>query len=250
MHIDAAHALSSIWNSVSHSLPTMADISDDGNFMDKFVAQHEVPRETLDYFLRDGSWLRKYLESPSYKSIPTFSRVLKNTGEDHFFSRTVATKETIPHLLSLQHRDFTLPAELPKGAPVTPHTTDPLARAPVTVPSEPDTLFLISLARPGLDGHPSIIHGGMACAILDEMMGLCVMLHHQHISGPRDSLFTVNLNVSYRAPVPTPSDVLVRCWLVGWQGRKWYSIGQIVGMDGTVYTEGRGVWVMARKSKA
>lgn len=228
----------------------MADISNDGNFMEKFVAEHRIPKETVQYFSRPDSWLQKYLTSSAYKPIPTFSRVLKRTGEDFFFSRTVSTPETIPHMLSLQRKSFALPPELPKNAPVNPHTTDPLARAPVAVPEEPDNLFLISLGRPGLDGHPSVIHGGMACAILDEMMGLCVMLHHQHISGPRDSLFTVNLNVSYKAPVPTPGDVLVRCWLVGWQGRKWYSIGQIVGQDGTLYTEGRGVWVMTRKAKA
>jgi acyl-coenzyme A thioesterase PaaI-like protein len=228
----------------------MVDVSDDGNFLEKFMKEHSIPKDALDHFSRDGSWLRKYLESPDYKSIPSFSRVLKRTGEDYFFSRTVATTETIPHLVTLQRKSFKLPAELPKGAPVTPHTTDPLARSPVEVPAEPDTCHLLSLGRSGLDGHPSVIHGGMSCAILDEMMGLCVMLHHQHISGPRDSLFTANLNVSYKAPVPTPSDVLVRCWLVGWEGRKWYSIGQIVGEDGTVYTEGRGVWVMARKSKA
>jgi acyl-coenzyme A thioesterase PaaI-like protein len=228
----------------------MADISGDGDFLQRFVVEHKVPEEALQYFSRDGSWLRKYLDSPSYRNIPTFSRVLKRSGEDYFFSRTVATKETIPYLISRQRKDFKLPPELPKGAAITPHTTDPFARTPVSVPTEPDTIFLISLGKAGLDGHPSVVHGGMACAILDEMMGLCVMLHHQHISGPRDSLFTVNLNVSYKAAIPTPSDVLVRCWLVGWQGRKWYSIGQIVGQDGTLYTEGRGIWVMTRKGKA
>lgn len=237
------------YNRSAANPPGMADVPDDGNFMEKFMAAHQVPKEALEYFARDGSWLRKYLESASYQSIPTFSRTLKRTGEDYFFSRTVATRETIPHLISMQKKDFRLPPELPKGQPITPHTTDPFARQQVVVPAEPDNVFLLALSTPGLDGHPHIIHGGMACAILDEMMGLCIMLHHQHIAGPRDSLFTVNLNVSYKAPVPTPADVLVRCWLVAWQGRKWYSIGQIVGQDGTIYTEGRGVWVMARKEK-
>lgn len=225
----------------------MSDISNQSDFLEKFIAQNEVPRETLEYFMRDGSWLRSCLESASYKSIPTFSRVLKRSGEDYFFSRTVATPQTIPHLLSLQRKSFSLPPETPRGQTIPEFAGPPTKVA--TAPAEPDTVFLLALARPGLDGHPAVIHGGMACAILDEMMGLCVMLHHQHISGPRDSLFTVNLNVTYKAPVPTPSDVLVKCWLVAWQGRKWYSIGQITDKDGTVLTEGRGIWVMAKKDK-
>ena len=135
--------------------------------MQKFIAEHKVPEDALRYFSRDGSWMRKYLESPIYESIPTFSRVLKRSGEDYFFSRTVATKETIPYLISRQKKDFKLPPESPKGAAITPHTTDPFARAPVSVPAEPDTIFLLSLSNPGLDGHPSVVHGGVSCAILD-----------------------------------------------------------------------------------
>ena len=217
----------------------MAKISEDMNFMEKFIHDHEVPNESIRHFA-SIPWTRKYLEDPMYKAIPTFSRVLKDTGEDFFFSRTVATAQTIPHLISLQLKDLKLPPEQLKGTAIarTDHTK------PTAVPEKPDTVFLLRLARPGLDGHPSVIHGGMACAILDEMMGLCVMLHHQHISGPRDSLFTVNLNVTYRAPVPTPNEVMVRAWLVTRQRRKWYSIGQITDKDGNVLTEGEGIWVM------
>ena len=218
-------------------------IADRGDFMERFIAEHKVPREALEYFT--SSWLSRYVLSPSYIPIPTFSRVLKRTGEDFFFARTVSTPQTIPHLISLQRKQFTLPKETPRGETIKYFTDGSSGRERIVAPEEPDALFLLSLARPGLDGHPSVIHGGMACAILDEMMGLCVMLHHhQHATGARDSLFTVNLNVTYKAPVPTPSDVLVKCWLMGWQGRKWYSIGQITDQEGNVLTEGKGIWVL------
>lgn len=210
--------------------------------MQKFIHDHKISREGLDYFA-SIPWTRSYLQDPLYKAIPTFSRVLKETGEDFFFARTVATPQTIPHLISLQLKDLVLPPEAPKGS--NPFAKD--YREPTKVPEKPDTVFFLRLARPGLDGHPSVIHGGMACAILDEMMGLCVMLHHQHISGPRDSLFTVSLNVTYRLPVPTPSDVLVRAWLVTRQGRKWFSIGQITDKNGNVLTEAQGIWVLTKR---
>jgi acyl-coenzyme A thioesterase PaaI-like protein len=210
------------------------------DFMQRFIADNKVPKEDLDHFAAIP-WTRSYLQDPLYKTIPTFSRVLKQSGEDFFFSRTVATAETIPHLISLQLKQIELPPESPKGAQIfsKDHTK------PTPVPEKPDTVFLLRIARPGLDGHPSVIHGGMSCAILDEMMGFCVMLHHQHISGPRDSLFTVNLNITYRAPVPTPSDVIVRAWLVAKQGKKWYARGQIVDQEGKVLTEAEGIWVLA-----
>lgn len=219
----------------------MAKPGEEMDFMQKFIHDHKISREGLDHFA-SIPWTRPYLQDPLYKAIPTFSRVLKETGEDFFFARTVATPQTITHFISLQLGQLKLPPEAPKGS--NPFPTD--YREVTKVPQKPDTVFLLRLGRPGLDGHPSVVHGGMDCAILDETMGLCVMLHHQHISGPRDSLFTVNLNVTYRAPVPTPSDVLVRAWLVTRQGRKWYSTGQITDKDGKVLVEANGIWVLAK----
>ncbi len=169
--------------------------------------------------------------------------MLKDTGEDFFFARTVATEKTIPHLLSLQLLELPTPPETPTGTPL-PEKNFKLI---TEVPAKPDCIFLLKLARPGLDGHPSVTHGGMNCAILDEMMGLCVMLHQQKFKGPRDSLFTVNLNVTYRGPVPTPSDIVVRCWLKARQGRKWLSIGQITDQNGAVLCEAEGIWVLTTR---
>ena len=220
------------------------EVSQYNDFMSRFMSTHQVSKDAIAHFT-SIPYLKPHLTSPHYKPIPTFSRVLKKSGEDFFFARTVSTPQTIPHLISMMLNDFKSPPETPPGQKLTPFKTSPKDIVPV--PETPDCIFLLSLGSPGLDGHPSVIHGGMACAILDEMMGLCVMLHHQVIVGPRDSLFTVSLNVTYKAPVPTPSDVLVRCWLVARQGRKWYSIGQIVDREGRVLTEGEGIWVIKKR---
>jgi len=222
----------------------MAPQTEQMDFLSKFMTTHRVPEDARRHFA-SVDWTNKYLSDPLYKAITTFSRVLKESGEDYFFSRTVSSPSTIPHMITMQLKDFPFKRESAKG-----QLKQRTSHGGVTqVPDNPDCVMLLSLGRPGLDGHPSVIHGGMACAILDEMMGLCVMLHHQHVSGPRDSLFTVNLNVTYRAPVPTPSDVLVRCWLVGREGRKWLSIGQIVDKNGVVMTEAEGLWVLAKRQE-
>ncbi|KAI1612057.1 HotDog domain-containing protein [Exophiala viscosa] len=212
------------------------------DFMSRFITSHRVPEDARNHFA-SIEWTNKHLSNPLYTAIPTFSRELKESGEDYFFSRTVSSPSTIPHLVTLQLKEFPVPRESPRGTLKTGQNHTKVTE----VPENPDCIMLLTLGRPGLDGHPSVIHGGMACAILDEMMGLCIMLHHQHISGPRDSLFTANLNVTYRAPVPTPNDVLVRCWLVGREGRKWLSRGQIVDKDGLVMTEAEGLWVLTKR---
>jgi len=81
-------------------------------------------------------------------------------------------------------------------------------------------------------------------------MGLCVMLHNMKGSGPRDSLYTVKLETIYRAAVPTPSNVLVRCWLTRKEGRKWFCRGQIVNEEGVVMTEAEGLWVSTKRKPA
>ncbi|EXJ79143.1 hypothetical protein A1O3_08644 [Capronia epimyces CBS 606.96] len=214
------------------------------DFMSNFIDSNRVPEESRDHFA-SVEWTNKYLSDPLYKPIPTFSRVLKPSGEDHFFSRTVSTARTIPHLLTLQLKDFKGPPEAPKGTLKGKESQVETTK----VPEKPDCIMLLTLGRPGLDGHPGVIHGGMSCAILDEMLGLCVMLHHQHMRGPRDSLFTAYLNVTFRAPVPTPGDVLVRTWVVAREGRKWLAHGQIVDKDGLVLTEAEGLWVLAKRQE-
>jgi acyl-coenzyme A thioesterase PaaI-like protein len=222
----------------------MAPQTEQMDFLAKFITTHRVPEDARRHFA-SVEWTSKFLSDPLYEAIPTFSRVLKESGEDYFFSRTISSPSTIPHLITLQLKDFPYAEEGPKGS-----LKMRTSHSEVTqVPTKPDTVMLLQLGRPGLDGHPSVVHGGMACAILDEMMGLCIMLHHQKITGARDSLFTVSLNVTYRAPVPTPSDVMVRCWLVGREGRKWLSRGQIVDKDGNVLTEGEGMWVLAKRTE-
>ncbi|KAK5943668.1 hypothetical protein PMZ80_004676 [Knufia obscura] len=217
------------------------------NFMTSFLADHAPPTESISHF-KSISWLQPLITSPKYKVIPTFSRHLKSSGEDYFFSRTINTTVTIPHMISIQLRDFNTPE--PSNSPPPSSTSH---KTPAIAPSHPDALTLLSLSSPGLNGHPSTLHGGVTCAILDETMGLLIMLHDNNTKADgkeeRDSLYTANLNVTYRAPVPTPGEVLVKTWLVGRQGRKWYSKGQIVDREGVVLAEADGLWVTARRQK-
>ena len=209
-----------------------------------FFATHTVPESSLNHFSAIP-WTAAYLRDPFYTAIPTFSRTLKETGEDAFFSITVNTPTTIPQALCLRLRDLSTP-NAPPGSPYNRTTTSP-SPYDSPVPGKPDVVLLLTLGSPGLDGHPATIHGGMATAILDETLGLCVMLHQTHISDPRNAMFTARLDTVYRRPVQTPGEVAVRTWLTRREGRKWWARGQIVDKEGVVLTESEGLWVEARQ---
>ena len=223
------------------------------DFMTTFLEKNKPPPESVEYF-KNVPWLNAHLSSPLYRPVPTFSRHLKTSGEDYFFSRTINTPTTIPHMITLQLRNFVTPSETTATSNAGkngPGRSPDAHRQKTAVPENPDVLILVSLGKTGLDGHPATIHGGVTCAILDETMGLLVMLHDNNIRGPgpRDSLYTANLNVSYRAPIPTPGELLVKTWLVSRQGRKWFSKGQIYDKNGLLLAEADGLWVVARREK-
>ena len=210
-----------------------------------FFATHTVPESSRNHFSAIP-WTAAYLRDPAYTAIPTFSRTLKATGEDAFFSLTVNTPTTIPEALCLRLREIVTPIA-PTGSPHN-RTTTPLASPyDSPVPAKPDVVLLMTLGSPGLDGHPATIHGGMATAILDETLGLCLMLHQTHVSDPRSAMFTARLDTVYRRPVQTPGEVAVRTWLTRREGRKWWARGQIVDKEGVVLTESEGLWVEARQ---
>ncbi|KAE8158104.1 HotDog domain-containing protein [Aspergillus tamarii] len=206
----------------------------------QFLETHPTSIQALDHFAAIP-WINQFLTNPAYKAIPTYGRVRKSDNtEDCFFAQTTNSPTTIPHFLTLQRKDFSPPPESPRGTislSAGPRTT------PYRAPEYPDCITLLDLGSPGLDGHSGILHGGMAGAILDETLGLTVSLHLT--SHPKHGLsgMTASLHVTYRAPVLTPSTVVVRTWVGVREGRKWVCRGQIVDGDGVILTEGEALFV-------
>lgn len=225
--------------------PTEDSPVSSADFMKTFIENNRPPQEAVDHFA-SIPWTNKWLQSSAYNVIPTFSRHLKRSGEDFYFSRTINTEATIPHMIACQLKDFqTVPLSDGKDA-------QPMVAPgkPETAPEQPDLVLLVQLGSQGLNGHPGVMHGGVTCALLDESMGLLGMLHTNNIvdTGPRDSLFTANLNVSYRAPIPTPSVVIIKVWLGKRTGRKWYMKGQIINERGQILADAISLWVTTKRA--
>ncbi|KAK9816593.1 hypothetical protein WJX72_002389 [[Myrmecia] bisecta] len=81
---------------------------------------------------------------------------------------------------------------------------------------------LVSLGS-NVCGHPTIVHGGLTAAVIDETLGgLAYILKREGIMGAGPA-FTVHLEVDYKKPVPADSNIICSSELEQLDGRKaWY----------------------------
>ncbi|KAI5297821.1 acid phosphatase pho5, partial [Ascosphaera pollenicola] len=182
---------------------------------------------------KENEYTARYLSLPSHHAVPIRSRTLKNSGEDGFFGETVQTPRTIPHAITLRRNEDLLPARLPQspqeagltGAFPPPGKGAGLTRARELAEKmrddELDIIALVELGSPGLDGHPRLLHGGMACMLMDEMMSVAIGLYIGSSRSPvwgekskeeHGRLYTAQLDVRYRAPVHTSAFIVLKAW--------------------------------------
>lgn len=236
---------------------------------------YDISAEELSHF-RSNAWAKSLLASAlrdgagEYFPIATWSRVPKpSTGEDGFFSQTLATPSTVPFVLTLRRKNLEpVTASLPKEPPA---AADPKQKKPVAPDRPPDTITLITLASPGVCGHPNTAHGGLIASLFDEVMSLAVALHMPPSANPslgsqsRDGLmfYTAQLSVRYRQPVAVPGLLVIRSWCVARDGRKYWTVahalqeeegdkegGQLESAKRkTVRAEGTAMWIEVPLSK-
>ncbi|KAJ5628261.1 hypothetical protein N7490_010489 [Penicillium lividum] len=187
---------------------------------------------------RSHQWANSLISSEDYIPIETDSRRIKpSTGEDGYFSSTLGTSSTIPHVLTLERRNISPPpSEVPTWLPTSKQDT---GAKPTPAVNPADVLMIFDLGSPGLSGHPSTVHGGITATLIDEAMSLAVAAHTKNPSSqpdstennPRGRIFTVQLDVRYRQKVKTPALLVVRAKVVGRVGRKFWVRAQAVQED-------------------
>ncbi|KAG2412613.1 hypothetical protein HFD88_010170 [Aspergillus terreus] len=202
------------------------------------VALPVSPAEYPPFFANPHA--RQLLHDPNYYPIHTWSRLPKPaSGEDGFFSRTVATPDTISHLLTLRRRSLRDDHLASSPPPWPVPTADPRSSLPSTDP--PDIYTLWHLMAPGMAGHSATAHGGVVAACLDDAMSLAVALRlpeapggqvtAEGFSSPRRGLFTAQLDVRYKRPVRVPAVTIIRSKVVGRVGRKFWTRAQVLQAD-------------------
>lgn len=203
------------------------------NYLEE-IRNTKVNSDDVDFFYK-ADWSRKWLQDDRFSPIITSSRVPKENADDAFFSTTLQTPSTIPKWVLLVHeRILSRDAE-----------SKPVAVGTSGSSSQPDVAVLMSLQQ-GLTGFEPTVHGGVLCAILDEVLGLCVEFHRHSQTDAREELFTANLNIDFRRPLLTPGNAIVKSWVTSHEGRKWRLEGHIEDEAGHVCTEAKGLWISAK----
>jgi acyl-coenzyme A thioesterase PaaI-like protein len=175
----------------------------------------------LEYF-QSLPWCDKWLSDPATQIISTGSRTPKSTTEDALFGRILNTHDTISRCLSF----FKKPA--PDGLI--------------------EELRCLLTLEPGLNGYPSVCHGGLIALIFDEIMGVAgaqitrramELAKSRGEAASKASAMTAELTTTYRRPVLTPQTVCVVIIPVKMEGRNAFLNARMENSKGKVLAEGR-----------
>ena len=96
---------------------------------------------------------------------------------------------------------------------------------------------------PRSEGPPGHAHGGSVAAVLDEAMGLAVWLAHR-------PAVAAHIEVDFRHPVPLGTTARVETEPGEADDRKSAVTARLVGTDGTVFAESRGIFVLLSERHA
>ena len=162
-------------------------------------------------------WCKELTSSPGVKSTTLASQTYSGpTGphENSFFAKTLATSTTVRACI-----------------PMYGTMCNSLAN---------EALMMISLGS-DLSSHSSILAGSISSVFLDEVMGLAALQIFRRSDS--ETFFTVELNVQFIKPIPTPSLVLCRGSVSKTQGRRLWAESSLEDGKGTVCVKGSGVFV-------
>lgn len=119
-------------------------------------------------------------------------------------------------------------------------TTNPIA--PPMVPRiDGDKVVATVMFNEAYQGPPSVVHGGVVAAVLDEALGRTRHLTDRNV-------VTGSLTVRYVRPTPINVELNVEAWIAEIQERKMISRGKILH-GGTVVAEAEGVFVFMKRER-
>lgn len=93
-----------------------------------------------------------------------------------------------------------------------------------------------AVMRPGFDGHPGYLHGGIIATLLDEAMS-------KSVRARGCVAMTRHMEVDYLRPVPSSAPLRIEARVTHNEGRKHWSEAKILNAQGTVLAQSKGLFV-------
>ncbi|KXH66489.1 thioesterase superfamily protein [Colletotrichum salicis] len=190
-------------------------------------------------------WCAAHLNEPDTVRDTAPSRFPKQNTEDQLFSTTLNTADTIAAFLTFYKRPSSSASSDPTTSPSTTSTTPNDAGNDAADPSPTLIRQLKALLtlRSGVNGYPSVSHGGIVATILDETIGLVFPVNKSNGLIPDAAYMTAYLNVTYIRPVRTPQTVLCVVEVTRVVGRKWWIEARIEDEGGEVLARAESLFV-------
>ena len=109
---------------------------------------------------------------------------------------------------------------------------------------EDETLVGLAVAQSIHQSYTNTVHGGVITALLDETMGRAIKIYEPETWG-----VTVEINVSFKAPVPYDVQLLTTGRITENNGKIFYGEGELILPDGTVAATGTGTFYKMKASR-
>lgn len=219
-----------IYKCSSVARPTQLQLSSLTMFSDSRALLQTLPiaQEDLAFFSALPS-VQPYLSNRShYQVIPFISRYDRGQKHDQFFKKTINTHDTVPRVLTfIRKPDIT-------------SNNEDFSREP--------HFIVFAQLKSGINGWEDTAHGGVLAALFDEALGLCAEGYRgfNKRSNETGPLYTASLEITYRAPVLTPSVMQIQTWVRRTEGRKWFLEAKMLDQGGAVRAEARSLCVSQR----
>lgn len=173
----------------------------------------------------------KLLQDESFVAIPTSCRQEKSpSNEDTLLWRTLKTPSTFAKSLAQYRR---------------PEQASEQSIRPTALTEE---LRIFWQLGADLNGFPDTLHGGIVGTLLDDCMGLLLVLRRSDSRVKFDmGCVTAYMNTKFLRPVPTPGPVLVHARLVeNKEDRKFKLEAEILDADNQVLASGECLYIKPR----
>lgn len=201
----------------------------------ELIKKFSVSQEDVDFFAK-MPFVRPYVDdSSAYQPVPFVTQYDKGDSSDRFFNKTINSDDTVPRVLALMRKDYSLKSP----------STGNEDLDPSQVPEEPHFVVCYQLGS-GVNGYVNTAHGGVLAALLDETLGLCAETYRAFVSSEPEHLLTAKLEVSYHSPVPTPGIIIIKAWVKRKEGRKWFLEARILDQEGTLKAIAKSLYVRLR----